>query len=105
MRNYQPFFHNLGDHMKKHTIIIISVMAIIMIAGAITYAVTLKPKEFKTTFTITYNNITLERASELEKIINQTFHDACTVDVELENVDLLISAVDDSIVDGRIYVY
>ena len=42
-----------------------------------------KPTQKEVKFTITYNSITLERATELEKVIRQSFKDACSLDITL----------------------
>jgi hypothetical protein len=39
--------------------------------------------QFKTTFTITYNSITLEEAAKFEKEIRKQHKEACNVDIRL----------------------
>ena len=43
-------------------------------------------QKFKVTYTITFNELTLQEASRLEKVIKQDYSDACEIDVSLEKV-------------------
>src|SRR5574340_1658596 len=66
-------------------------IALLIIISIIVYAsVNKEPQKFKTTFSITYNAITLEQASTIEKKIKNEFGDACNVEIKVENTENLI---------------
>jgi len=69
--------------MKKTVLILLTLVLLStpVIAGAITQ------QKFETTFTIVFNEITLEEASQLEKRIKRIFRDACKIEVELDKVE------------------
>ena len=46
----------------------------------------IQPKKFEVIYTVKYNAITLERASDLEKMFRELYKDACNVDVIVKEV-------------------
>jgi len=57
---------------------------IIMILLIIGLVSGIQPKKFEVTYTVKYNAITLERASDLEKMFRELYKDACKVDVVIK---------------------
>jgi hypothetical protein len=51
-----------------------------------------QPKKLKTTFTIVFNEITLQEAADWERRINKDFASACSVSVKTEQVDNVITS-------------
>lgn len=49
--------------------------------------VNVAPKKFKVTFTITFNELSLQQAADKEEEIRERFKEACVIDVELAGVD------------------
>ncbi len=71
--------------MKTKLIIMLVLFSILLTAST-----DKKPKQFKVTFTVTYNSITLTKAAELEKVFRDRFSDACNVDIKLEETTGII---------------
>ena len=53
----------------------------------------IKPKQFKTTITITYNQLTLAEASKKEAEAKKIYGDACKVDISLQDGDTISGTV------------
>jgi len=66
---------------------VMSLLLICFLLCTVVYAKDFKLKKFETTFTVTFNKITLEEASKLETLIKKNLKDACTIDVRLDGVD------------------
>jgi len=47
-------------------------------------------QEFKVTYSVVYNSITLSKAAQIEKEIKRMFNDACKIDIKLEKTDEII---------------
>ena len=66
--------------------------ATLLVMFIVISALTVQAKEqvkqkFKTTFTITFNEMTLDEAAAMEWRIKSMYEDACKIDVELEKVE------------------
>ena len=48
-----------------------------------------EPKKFKVTIEIIYNGLTLEEASEKERTFKEQFKDACKIDINLDNGNMI----------------
>jgi len=74
--------------MKK--IIVIAMMLVFTLACTLSAEEDVKhqPKKMKTTFTIVFNEITIQEAADLERRINKEFKDACSVEVDMEPVSV-----------------
>ena len=53
----------------------------------------IQPKKFEVTYIVKYNAITLERASDLEKIFRELYKNACNVDLKIKEVQGGINAL------------
>lgn len=49
--------------------------------------VNVAPKKFKVTFTITFNELSLQQVADKEEEIRERFENACVIDVELAGVE------------------
>jgi len=45
-----------------------------------------KAKQYEVIFRLQFNSVTLKRAAEAEKIIREQFHDACELDIEINEI-------------------
>ncbi len=67
--------------MKKF--LIIGLLALSIISVSFAEETKIEPKKFEVIFTIKYNTLTLEQASQKEKMIKAAYKDSCDVDVSL----------------------
>ena len=75
--------------MKRLIFILMVLFTMFSIAGD------KEPQKFKVTFTVTFNELTLEQASKKEMVIKELLKDACDINVKIENSDNLV------IISGR----
>jgi len=66
--------------MKKLSIILIVLLSSLLIASD------KQPKKFKVTYSITFNEVTLEKAAQIEKEISKQFGESCEIKIELSAI-------------------